>query len=203
MPLPNARWERVAQTLLKGLNITNAYRAEYGGNAVSAADNGSRLIGKDRFKARFAWLQKQVADKVLAEVPIEKIEGVRRIFAGLDYTIVDIANALNKQIGGSGGEDGELRSPTAGGNRSGGEEGKELTPEERRAALLCEEMSMTPFGPKYKITPWIGRLREIGDILGWKKQEVNVTGKLEVSGLDAIVERVRGQPFEVKFTGGK
>jgi hypothetical protein len=52
-----ARQEQFCQQILAGKTITEAYAIAYGAGPLAASANGSRLIGKDRVKARIEQLR--------------------------------------------------------------------------------------------------------------------------------------------------
>lgn len=179
VPLANSKHEAFVMRVFNGLNFQEAYLAVYGGDMRAAQAHGSRLVSNGMpCRLRLDWLKAREAERLAQEVPIKKIEAVRLLYAGLNLTLADVSRAVVKDM-----------------------EGDALTPEERVAALLATEVSMTPFGPKYKITPWMERLGEIGEYLQWKSKEMEL-GPRTMDGLAAIAARVRGQPVDVAF-GGK
>lgn len=156
-PLGNAKHEAVVMKVVAGQSAQDAYLAVYGGKVAAASTHGPRLVRIGQVKARIAHLQKAIEAKVLEEVPITKIQGVRRLYDTLDIPITEVMRAMAKA------------------EKAGSEKG--LTERERTALLLCSEKGETMFGPRYKMVGLMDRLKQIGGWLGWENKEVELGAK--------------------------
>ncbi len=158
LPLMNGKHEAFARAVgLEDQIPVKAYAAIFGKgkNPASVAACTSRLLNSA--KSRIEYLRGTVTEKVQERAVIKKTDAVLSLLATMEIPITAVARAVEK----------------AQKNKS---EAK-LTPDERRALLLCTETSQTMFGPKYKMTALLDRWQLLGKWLGFEKQEVELGPK--------------------------
>lgn len=158
VPLLNGKHEAFARAVgLEDQIPVKAYAEIFGPgkNPASVAACTSRLLNSA--KARIEYLRGTVTEKVQKRAVIKKTDAVLSLLATMEIPITAVARAVEKA------------------QKNGGED--KLTPEERRALLLCSETSQTMFGPKYKMTGLLDRWQLIGKWLGFEKQEVELGPK--------------------------